>query len=514
MRDGQAGGRGRSRAQESSGLGRDRPVGPPGSRSRHRTTRRRLVSAALASFTATAILLVGSVAAPSLGAAGGGRAGAATTGGFETPNVYSSGAIVDFGDAQNLDTVSNLTFNSVAVAMAADPASTVSNQGYWVAFADGGVAAEGDAPFLGSLGSLRLTGPIVAMAATPDGQGYWLAGMDGGVFAFGDAGFYGSMGGSHLNQPIVGMAATPDGGGYWLVAADGGIFSFGDATFYGSMGGTPLNAPVTGMASTSGGQGYWLVAADGGIFSFGNAPFLGSQASSPPDDPVIGMAVFPHNAGYLLVSTNGGIFGFGNVNYYGSLGDGFDGDPADVPPIAGIALTPDQLGYWLLEPDGFNYSFSNPPPPGGPAAAIIAAADSQVRSDPDPGNFCNPYGPCEEWCALFATWVWEQAGIPIPSYPFTGSIYDWAASNTAVLPPSAPPQPGDGVLYGTGPQSTATSVHVGVIVQVWPDGAVVTIEGDAGPAPVGSLAVVINGPYLPDDSASYNGFPVYAFAVP
>jgi len=28
------------------------------------------------------------------------------------------------------------------------------------------------------------------------------------------------------------------------------------------------------------------------------------------------------------------------------------------------------------------------------------------------GN-CNPYGPCEEWCAMFSTWVWEHAGIQI-----------------------------------------------------------------------------------------------------
>ncbi len=76
---------------------------------------------------------------------------------------------------------------------------------------------------------LRLTGPVVAMAATPDGRGYWLAALDGGVFAFGDAGFYGSMGGQPLNKPIVGMASTPDGRGYWLVASDGGVFAFGDA---------------------------------------------------------------------------------------------------------------------------------------------------------------------------------------------------------------------------------------------------------------------------------------------
>ncbi len=65
----------------------------------------------------------------------------------------------------------------------------------------------GNAGFYGSLGALRLQGPVVAMAATPDGRGYWLAALDGGVFAFGDAGFYGSMGAVPLNQPIVGMAA-------------------------------------------------------------------------------------------------------------------------------------------------------------------------------------------------------------------------------------------------------------------------------------------------------------------
>ena len=75
-----------------------------------------------------------------------------------------------------------------------------------------------------------------------------------------------------------------------------------------------------------------------------------------------------------------------------------------------------------------------------------------------PGADCNPYGPCEAWCALFATWVWEQAGVPIPSYAFTGDVYNWAQSASGVLPPSATPSPGDAVLYGTGPWSTASSL--------------------------------------------------------
>lgn len=184
--------------------------------------------------------------------------------------------------------------------------------------------------------------------------------------------------------------------------------------------------------------------------------------------------------------------------------------------MAGIAFTPDDRGYWLLEPDGWSYGFTNPPSPAPTPtrSAVVAIAAAQVNADPTPGNFCNPYGPCEEWCALFATWVWQRAGVPIPSYAFTGDIDSWAQAHTAVLPATGPIVPGDAVLYGTGPWSTSTSLHVGLVVQTWPDGAVVTIEGDAGPAPVGSLAVIVNGPYLPVDSQTYNGMPVYAVAEP
>ncbi len=104
--------------------------------------------------------------------------------------------------------------------------------------------------------------------------------------------------------------------------------------------------------------------------------------------------------------------------------------------------------------------------------------------------------------------------MSIPSYAFVGNVYTWSAANTAVLPPTSTPLPGDAVFYGTGPWTVATSVHMGIVVQVWPDGAIVTVEGDAGPAPTGSLAVVTNGPYLPSLSSGYNGMPIYAFAEP
>jgi hypothetical protein len=436
-----------------------------------------------------------------------GGPGSEAASGSVVPHGYAGSGVLPFGDAAPEGSPGGV-LGSVMTAMA----TTADGKGYWLAAADGGVFAFGDAPFRGSLGSLRLSGPIVAMAATPDGQGYWLAGLDGGIFAFGDAAYLGSLGAMRLTQPIVAMAATPDGKGYWLVAADGGVFTFGDATFWGSTGGKALRAPITAMAATPDGKGYWLVAADGGVFTFGDATFWGSTGGKPIPDSIVGMATTPGAKGYWLVGWDGSVYSFGDAPPLG----GTAGTKPESP-VSAITATPDGGGYWLLEPDDWSYAFADPPPYSvATGSTITAIAASQVRGDPDIGQgpFCNPYGPCEAWCALFATWVWRQAGIAIPSFPFTGSIYTWAAGQTRVLAPWALPAPGDAVLYGTGPQSVATSVHTGIVAQVWPDGAVVTIEGDAGPAPSGSLSVIVNGPFLPADSNLENGFPIYAFAQP
>ena len=154
-------------------------------------------------------------------------------------------------------------------------------RGYWMAAADGGIFAFGDAGFFGSTGGIPLHKPIVGMAATPSGKGYWLAASDGGIFAFGDAGFFGSTGGIPLHRPIVGMAATPSGKGYWLAASDGGIFAFGDAGFFGSVGGTPVLRPVVGMAATTTGTGYWVVADNGEVFAFGQTGASGRWPARP-----------------------------------------------------------------------------------------------------------------------------------------------------------------------------------------------------------------------------------------
>jgi len=53
-----------------------------------------------------------------------------------------------------------------------------------------------------------------------------------------------------------------------------------------------------------------------------------------------------------------------------------------------------------------------------------------------------------------------------------------------------------------------------IVAEVWPDGAITTVDGDSGPEPDGRQAVTFNGPFLPADSSSYNDMPVYAFVRP
>ena len=112
---------------------------------------------------------------------------------------------------------------------------------------------------------------------------------------------------------------------------------------------------------------------------------------------------------------------------------------------------------------------------------IVNAANGEIgQQETPPGSNCNPYGPCQAWCAHFATWTWRKAGIDIPNYGFTGDIYTWGQRKGRAHSSNTGMKRGDIVLYGTGPQNTGTSVHTGVVVAVGTDGKITTVEGNSG----------------------------------
>ncbi len=146
------------------------------------------------------------------------------------------------------------------------------------------------------------------------------------------------------------------------------------------------------------------------------------------------------------------------------------------------------------------------------SSQIVRVAESQIGQGEHPeGSQCTIYGPCEEWCSLFAAWVWQHAGVPLPgstaTYGYSGSLYTWAREHGGrVLPPSARPAPGDAVFYGAGPSESA---HVGIVQRVYPDGQITTIEGNY------ANHVAIVGPFQPARATSAGeAAPIYGYAQP
>ncbi|HEV7653108.1 MAG TPA: WXG100 family type VII secretion target, partial [Actinophytocola sp.] len=61
-------------------------------------------------------------------------------------------------------------------------------------------------------------------------------------------------------------------------------------------------------------------------------------------------------------------------------------------------------------------------PNGETEGKILDVARDELGYEEGPGNE-NKYGPSAAWCSSFATWVWRQSGVDIPSLPFTGDVY-------------------------------------------------------------------------------------------
>ncbi len=112
--------------------------------------------------------------------------------------VTSAGAIYAFGDAPFFGAPSPQS-SPVVNAVA-----TPDGRGYWILYANGAVANFGDAgPFGNPVGYVNQFNPATSIFPTTDGLGYWVASARGDVFSYGNAPFLGSMSSTPLNGPII-----------------------------------------------------------------------------------------------------------------------------------------------------------------------------------------------------------------------------------------------------------------------------------------------------------------------
>jgi hypothetical protein len=117
---------------------------------------------------------------------------------------------------------------------------------------------------------------------------------------------------------------------------------------------------------------------------------------------------------------------------------------------------------------------------------IVEHARGEIGTKEGAGHNENPYGPAVEWCSLFATEMWQRAGVDISDLEnpaFTGNVYTWGEQHGLAYDANnlSQARPGDVLLFGTGPESTDSSEHIGIVESVdLENGTVTTIEGNAG----------------------------------
>ena len=107
----------------------------------------------------------------------------------------------------------------------------------------------------------------------------------------------------------------------------------------------------------------------------------GSPAPTPPPAPappgVAGMAVTPNDAGYWITNSLGDVSAYGDAVSYGSV-------VSTNSPVVGIAATADGKGYWLVAANGGIFSFGD--------AQFYGSMGGSVLNKPVVGMAATPDG--------------------------------------------------------------------------------------------------------------------------
>lgn len=124
---------------------------------------------------------------------------------------------------------------------------------------------------------------------------------------------------------------------------------------------------------------------------------------------------------------------------------------------------------------------------------IVAIAESQVGYSTDPSSsYCNKFSAywnagtagcpsgerAAEWCADFAAWVWQKAGLPVTYGYGAGEIngavvsfYEWGVANGEWHPATSGyvAEPGDVAVYGLSLGPDPSAVHAAIVTSDPPD---------------------------------------------
>ena len=129
----------------------------------------------------------------------------------------------------------------------------------------------------------------------------------------------------------------------------------------------PSTTPTTASPPPPAPQhGYWLVGGPRGDLYVRFGPVLRIDRILRLQRPVAGIAPTQDQGGYWLVASDGGIFSFGDAGFYGSIpGLGYfpAGTPGNVKrlnaPVVGMVPSTDGGGYFMVASDGGVFAFGD-----------------------------------------------------------------------------------------------------------------------------------------------------------
>ena len=333
-------------------------------------------------------------------------------------SVAVSAALLIFG-ATSPAAAATRTFSGIGL--------TGNGQGYLLVSSAGEFYAYGNAhPWTNAAGSSG----IVSVAVTANGQGALAVSGSGQFYAYGTAHAWTNIVGS---SGIVGVAVTADGQGALAVSRTGQFYAYGTAHPWTNIVGS---SPIVGIAITADGQGALAVSDTGQFYAYGTAHAWTNPSGFT--NRITSVAMTADGQGAVAMSDRGQFYAYGTARPQTNP-TGFTGS------MVGVKLTADGQGLTAMSSSGQIYAYgtsawlgngdpgsaTTPTSTAGQRIVSLARAEAanpahnRERRESSALDNCNYYTVrcrsgipllgtgwrSQAWCADFANWVWQQAGV-------------------------------------------------------------------------------------------------------